>query len=284
MIRMISAILFSGVLALCAQHANSGEAAKRRSAEDQLLKAIRDGDLEDVEIIAATLDLNQVVNLPYHALASPNADVVEFLRDKCDFNISDLQIAAIRGDVMRIRFLLARLDDKSKAEAMAKGYLPSISSHSPLSLAVQNRHANAVRLLIEQGANVNEATHYTLTPLANAAELGHVEIVKFLLEAGVKINQAPDGKTALMMACWGRQPKTAQLLLEVGADPNLKRHDGQRALHFAAKRGNAECVTLLLKHGADIDAVANGKNTALTYAELYKYEDVIAILRKAKPK
>ena len=71
--------------------------------------------------------------------------------------------------------------------------------------------------------------------------------------------------------------------MKAGTDPNLRRQDGQRALHLAAKSGNAECVKLLLKHGADLNAVTLGKDTALTYAEFYKYKDVVKVLRETKP-
>ena len=91
-----------------------------------------------------------------------------------------------------------------------------------------------------------------------------MDIVKLLLKAGAKIDLAPDGYTALMRSCCGGQSQTAGLLIQAGAGPNLKRHDGQRALHFAAKSGTPECVELLLKHGADINAAAYGKDTALT--------------------
>jgi len=278
MTRKLDFTLLCIFLALFTQLVSADNANRTASPEEQLLKAITHGDLAEVKKVAATIDLGQVVNLPYHALGSPNADVVEFLRAKCDLRISDLQMAAIRDDVMTIRHLLATLDKRSKTKALADWYEPSLFSYSPLSLAVRHGHTNTVRELIASDANINEATRYTLTPLANAAELGHVDIVNLLLEAGAQVNSAPDGYTALMRACCGGQPKTAWLLLEAGADPNQKRHNGQRALHFAAKRGNAECVKLLVKHGADINAVAYGKNTALTYAQLYKFEDVIKLV------
>ena len=49
--------------------------------------------------------------------------------------------------------------------------------------------------------------------------------------------------------------------------PNRKLNDGQIALHFAVKKGDAKCITLLLKSGADVNAIAYQKDTALHYAE-----------------
>jgi ankyrin repeat protein len=280
MIRMLCVVF--PLLLPCAIAAD--DAPKRPSPDERLLRAIALGDLAGVKDAALGVDVAGQPNLLYHALASPNADVVEFLRAEYDLKISDLHIAAIRGDGMKLRHVLANLDNKSKAAALTDGYQPPFSSHSLLALAVRRGHVDAVRQLIAAGANVNEATRDTLSPLANAAELGHAEIVTLLLQAGVNVNAAADGYTPLMRACVGGQAKTVRLLLDAGANPNLERHDGQRALHFAAKRGESKCVELVLAHGADIDAVAYGKDTALTYAELYKHEDVVNQLRAAKPK
>lgn len=280
MIRMLYVVFF--MLLPCAIAAD--DAAKTLSPGERLLRAIALGDLAGVKDAAPGVDLARVPNLLYHALGSPNADVVDFLRAKYDLPIGDLHMAAIRGDGMKLRHVLANLDNKSKAAALTDGYQPPFSSHSLLSLAVRRGHVDAVRQLIAAGANVNEATRYTLSPLANAAELGHVEIVALLLLADAEVNSAADGYTPLMRACVGGQPKALRLLLDAGANPNLERHDGQRALHFAAKRGDAESVKLLLAHGADIDAVAYGKDTALAYAELYKHDDVVKQLREKKPK
>lgn len=254
------------------------------TAEKRLHEAFARGDLKTVQQIAKQFELREFTNLPYYVLASPNAELVRIVRDQARFNISDLQIAAISGDVTEVDRFLANLAEDERRISLQQGYSP-FSSYSPLRLAVWRGHLAVVEKLIQFGADVNEVSRYSLSPLANAAEAGNIEMLKLLLESGADINtQANDEYTALMRACIGGQSKTAVLLLEAGADPNLKRHDGRRALHFSALRGDVECVKLLLKYDADINAIAYGKDTALSDAESNKHPAVVDLLKAAQEK
>lgn len=269
-------------LGLCVPHlcADDGGAIQRR---ERFLEAVGRGDLAAVKDLALTLKGEQVPNLVYHALGSPNPDVVEFLRRAHNLPINDLQVAALRGDGAELRRQLRQLDGDAKKAALAHGYIFNLLSNSPLTLAIRNGHTDAVRELVAAGAEVNEYSMYSLTPLAIAAERGHTEMVKLLLKHGAKVDAAPNAYTALMRACIGGRAEAAQLLLNAGADANAAHGDGQRPLHFAAKCGSAACVRLLLQHNADPRALAYGKDTALGYAELYKRKDVVEILRGFKP-
>lgn len=269
-------VVLTGALAIWSQALVAAE----KSVEEKFRQAIRDGKLEKAQELSSEIDVKKMPNLTYHVLGSPNAKLVEWLKAKYELRISELQIAAVRGDVKKIRAIVSKLDKDAKALQLSEGYSPPIVSYSPLSIAVRNGQTKAVEVLIELGANVNESTHYTLTPLGLAAELGHNDIVAALLKAGAKVNDAPDGYTALMRACWGGQPKAAEMLITAGANVNMKRHDDQRALHMAAKKGSAPCVRLLLQNGAEPDALASGRDTALSYAELYKHKEVVKLLER----
>ena len=108
------------------------DAPKTLSLDERLLRAIALGDLGGVKETAAKVDLVRVPNLLYHALESPNADVVEFLRAKYDLKISDLHIAAIRGDGMKLRRVMpfgnslqrARMSTRQLASHLARWLMP----------------------------------------------------------------------------------------------------------------------------------------------------------------
>jgi ankyrin repeat/SOCS box protein 15 len=248
--------------------------------EAAILQAIAAGDLAPVKRLADGLELRKISNLPLFALASKNADVVEFLRTQAELQISDLQIAAIRGDSAKIKELLSAVSDAERQEQLKQGGSPFLS-HSPLMLAVRNGKTAAVESLIQSGANVDEAARENLTPLANAAELGQLESMKLLLAAGASVNLASDGYTPLMRASFRGQPQAAALLIAAKCKVNVYRHDGRGALHFAVISGNLECVQLLLQHGADPRALAYERETPLQLAELYKRPAVAQALRDA---
>ena len=67
-----------------------------------------------------------------------------------------------------------------------------------LSATAYKGHTEIVRLLLDNGAKVNQANNNKRTPLHKAA---NVEIAKLLLDKGAKVNQAEyDGQTPLDMA------------------------------------------------------------------------------------
>lgn len=91
-----------------------------------------------------------------------------------------------------------------------------------------------VKLLVENGANVNAKTNRSNTPLMGAAKLQDPAMTIYLVEKGANINhQDLYGGTALMNASWLDRVETVTFLLERGADKTLKSKDGKTALDYA---------------------------------------------------
>jgi len=103
-----------------------------------------------------------------------------------------------------------------------------------LSDATRSGDIQKMKRLIEDGADVNCCTNYgTGTPLMSAAFSRNIEAVTLLLDAGAAVNlQNGQGETALFKVAGfcGELDKTlkiAELLLQKGADPNIKDKKGQ---------------------------------------------------------
>jgi len=103
-------------------------------------------------------------------------------------------------------------------------------------------------------------------PLGFATFFGNDAVDRFLVEAGADVNaQATNAQKVgpVHAAAAARNHSMMQLLLERGADPNLKQQLDYTPMHTAASRGDREMATLLLAHGAHRDARgADGKTPA----------------------
>ena len=76
------------------------------------------------------------------------------------------------------------------------------------------------------------------TPLMFAAEHGHVESARLLLEVGADVNEAtPEGVTALLVASANGREDLAELLLDKGANPSAADGNGMTSLHYSVLRG-----------------------------------------------
>ena len=122
--------------------------------------------------------------------------------------------------------------------------------------AVHTDQPELVGLLLEAGADVEITNRYGVGPASLAAENGNAAILDRLLQAGVHADHAlPGGETLLMTAARTGEPETVRTLLAHGADPNHREITrGQTALMWAAANNNAAAIEALAEQGADVHA------------------------------
>ena len=78
-------------------------------------------------------------------------------------------------------------------------------------------------------------------------------MVKLLLEKGADINADSNGLTAIMAATMANRKDVAKILLEKGANANVKMSDGETCLMYALDDGREEIAKMLLEKGADVN-------------------------------
>jgi ankyrin repeat protein len=137
-------------------------------------------------------------------------------------------------------------------------------------------------LLNDHPAYLSATNLYECTPLAVAAELGRKDVALFLIEQGADIDGADSFYPPLVLAAVTAQTEVGKLLIERGGDTEVRgfRHNST-PLILAAAEGNLDFVTMLISHGAEIDATDQVKDTALIAAAEMGHADVIRSLLEA---
>ncbi len=227
--------------------------------------------------------------------------VQELIKDKVDVKAKQpdgataLSWAVYWDDLESVKRLIAAGADVNAANDYGV---------TPLNLAIKNRNPAVVKALLDADADPNIVLWSGETPLMTASRTGVTDVVTLLLDKGANINtQEPKrGQTALMWAISFRNPETAKLLIERGADVSLKTRKmkaegytpmvieayagnvegipqgGYNALMFAARVGDMETSKLLLAHGADVDISSEEEGPALVIASAGGFEDLAVYL------
>src|SRR5262245_58833885 len=116
--------------------------------------------------------------------------------------------------------------------------------------AIRNADAQAIRTLLDNGADVNARDAKGNTPLILASLYASPECVQLLIEKGADANAANKaGATPLIRAATNYEK--ARLLVAAGAKVRVRTALGNTPLLLAARRaGNSRTVELLLERGA----------------------------------
>lgn len=125
--------------------------------------------------------------------------------------------------------------------------------YTALMSAARNGDTEAVRRMLDLGANVNEKTSKGKTALMLAAAGGFTDTVKLLIGRGADVKIRDNyGTTALIAAATSGHPDAAVVLMKQGADPTFKDSSGGSALSNATFFGHTETVIALLNNMSEL--------------------------------
>ena len=136
---------------------------------------------------------------------------------------------------------------------------------TPLLVATRRRRLSAVKILVQQGADINAVNKFGKSSYAHAARRLFDEVAEYLAEneADTTLTQADKFAVAVVKG----QLDEARAILE--SDPGVAKTgnpEEDRLLADVAGRNESEPVKMLIKAGADLMATALDDGTALHQA------------------
>jgi len=244
---------------------------KNDYGETALWWASRGGYTEIVKLLldkGAKIDGGNGRTALMEASSGGYMEIVKLLLDNgAKINVNDdngntALIHASTGGNIIIKFFINRDKNVNK----------NVTSSDELALLKgwQQQYTEIVELLLSKGADVNAKNDFGVTPLMGASESGQLEIVKLLLDKGADVNAKNDfGITPLMVPLKINFRKIKdilsdqvflklhnlyvgifKLILDKGADVNVKDAEGYSILKIAKKNGQTEIMEILNKAGA----------------------------------
>ncbi|MEO6149608.1 MAG: ankyrin repeat domain-containing protein [Mucilaginibacter sp.] len=185
-------------------------------------------------------------------------------KTRTSHNVSPLMLSCYykRPEVTALLFKF--VDDINLFEAAATGKLDVLTQ-------LLTTHPEATDYHAEDG----------FTPLGLASYFGQYEVARYLVSKGAEINLPSNNGFnvfPLHSAAAGNFTNIATLLIENGADVNIKQQAGVTPLHSAAQNGNVELLILLLEHGAEVNTRMEGGKLPADLAREKGYDDIAEIL------
>jgi ankyrin repeat protein len=184
-----------------------------------------------------------------------SAKLMQLLIDKgCDVHKS--------GRLNDIMFNAASTDDTAMVGLLIRNNVSvndtNVIGDYPISFATNYRSFNTLKMLVDNGANVNVSPKTgilplfgSVTPLMWTAVSNDKPSFYYLLEHGADATaKTYRGYTTLMFLAMSEadDPEMTQALIDHGASPTAKAKDKTDALYYANLKGNTKSVELLKKY------------------------------------
>ncbi|KAL8197667.1 hypothetical protein R6Q57_024315 [Mikania cordata] len=153
---------------------------------------------------------------------------------------NDVYTAAAYGDLEKLRNLV-----ESEGGSVTK---PDDLGYRALQWAALNNRVAAAQYILQHGADVNAVDLTGQTALHWSAVRGSLQVADLLLEEGARVNAADiyGYQTTHVAAQYGQTAFLYHIVTKWVADPDVPDNEGRSPLHWAAYKGFADSIHLLL--------------------------------------
>ncbi|KAL8239735.1 hypothetical protein R6Q59_016302 [Mikania micrantha] len=153
---------------------------------------------------------------------------------------NDVYTAAAYGDLEKLRNLV-----ESEGCSVTK---PDDLGYRVLQWAALNNRVAAAQYILQHGADVNAVDLTGQTALHWSAVRGSLQVADLLLEEGARVNAADiyGYQTTHVAAQYGQTAFLFHIVTKWVADPDVPDNEGRSPLHWAAYKGFADSIRLLL--------------------------------------
>jgi len=159
---------------------------------------------------------------------------------------------------------------------------------TPLREAMSRKDISTVKMLLENGANIDARDRYGRSALTTESHYLNFDMVKFLLENKADVNFKDEwGNSPLSNACCpnmflenigDKDIETVKILLKYGANINSRDMYGVTPLYKACHKDNLRVIKILVENGAEINALIYDKSG--TPLDMARDPEVIKYLRE----
>jgi ankyrin repeat protein len=195
-----------------------------------------------------------------------------------ELTTTDINVRNTQGITPLIQSIMIN-NDIVVGDVLAKGADPNLTNlegfipfkRTPLAFAIQNKKVKVIKKLLNAGANINivdEGSKHSL--LCEAVISGEPEILSALIEKHPDLdiqNTTEEHETPLISACILNEIDLVEMLVEAGANLNIRNARGKTALDYAYMELNFLIVEYLTEKGAETTLTPAQQAAAIAQAQ-----------------
>lgn len=190
-----------------------------------------------------------------HYAMTHRSDIIVLLMIDAGVNIyasskSNLQPIHIACSKRNVEIVKLLLDNGADINS-------ALNHDKPVHFAASNSDSRVIKLLFEKGANINESNGYGTKPIHIACRNHNLSVLEFLInDGGVSVDEPHvHGFGPIHIVCEFNHLHMLEFLIKKGANIESQNSCGRRPIHLACMNNESMQVSMLMLAGADLEAV-----------------------------